>query len=246
LKAPICPPPTLDLAESALFLDLDGTLAKILPQPVDVRPDAERTRVLRWLMQSMDGRVAILSGRGLGDVDRILEGAVTSVAAVHGLEQRMPDGALVTHLPAPGLPEAKVALQSLANSELGLVVEDKGLSVALHYRQAPRAERRVRRATLQLARSLGLVLQEGSMVSELRTPGPDKGDALTAFLSQAPFAGHVPVMVGDDLTDEHAFDSASAAGGYGVLVGAKRPSGARYWLSGVADVLDWLRAGGAR
>lgn len=244
MKAPICPPPTLSLAESALFLDLDGTLAMILPQPVDVRPDAERTRVLRWLMQAMSGRVAILTGRSLRDVDRILEGAVTSVAAVHGLEQRRPDGALVTHVPAPSLPEARVALQRLASSEPGLVVEDKALSVALHYRQAPRAEQMVRGASLQLARSLGLVLQEGSMVCELRTPGPHKGDALTAFLSQAPFAGHVPVMVGDDLTDEHAFDAASAAGGFGVLVGAQRPSGARYWLPGVAEVLDWLRTGG--
>ena len=81
------------------------------------------------------------------------------------------------------------------------------------------------------------------MVCELRTIGPNKGDSLRSFLEQHPFLGCTPVMVGDDLTDEHAFEVAEALGGYGVLVGPPRPSHARYRLGTTAAVLAWLESG---
>jgi trehalose 6-phosphate phosphatase len=91
-----------------------------------------------------------------------------------------------------------------------------------------------------LAQETGLALQPGSMVLELKTPGADKGLALTAFMSEAPFQGGIPVMVGDDLTDEHGFEAAERLGGFGVLVGPERATAARYRLEDVNAVLDWL------
>jgi trehalose 6-phosphate phosphatase len=81
------------------------------------------------------------------------------------------------------------------------------------------------------------------MVSEVRTAGPDKGDSLKEFLNVTPFAGRMPVMVGDDLTDEHAFGAAEEMGGYGILVGRPRRTAARYRLASVAEVRSWLAAG---
>ena len=131
------PPPRLDTARTALFLDLDGTLADIVAEPRLVGPDADRSRVLQGLVMAMNRRVAVLTGRSLADVDRILEGLVVPVAAVHGLDRRMPDGNRVTFLPSHRLPEAKQILKALVDTEEGLMLEDKGSSIAVHYRQAP-------------------------------------------------------------------------------------------------------------
>jgi trehalose 6-phosphate phosphatase len=237
------PPPILDAQRVALFLDLDGTIAEISERPGDVGPLATRTRRLDAIGRALDGRLAILTGRTLEDVDRILERAVTSVAAVHGLVRRWPDASVVRTESSPGLAEARRAFETMALAEPDLIVEDKGSSVALHYRQVPGAERAVREATSRIASASGLVVQHGSMVSELRTPGPDKGDALRAFLDDPVFTGFKPVMVGDDLTDEPAFAVAHELGGYGVLVGPPRAPAARFGLERVPDVLTWLAPG---
>lgn len=232
-------PPRLDRQGTALFLDLDGTLAEIEARPDDVGPSLRRTRVLAALAEAMGGRVAVLTGRTLAEADRIVGGAVPAVAAVHGLVRRGPRGGVEEPRPAPGLPQARESLRLLAEDK-GLLLEDKGTSVAIHYRARPETEAEVRAAARRVAGATGLVLQEGTMVSELRSPGPHKGDALRAFLAEPPFAGHMPVMVGDDLTDEHAFAAAAAAGGYGILVGPPRETRARFRLGSVAEVLDWL------
>jgi trehalose 6-phosphate phosphatase len=239
-QAALPPPPPVDPDRTSLFLDLDGTLAEIAPRPEDVAAEPARSRVLAALGAATGGRVAVLTGRTLEEADRILDGAVAAVSAVHGLVRRLPDGAVVAFQASPKLPEAARTLETLARGRRGLIVEDKGVSVALHYRQAPEAEGAVRETTGSIARTTGLVVQDGAMVSELRTAGPHKGDALRAFMGDAPFAGGVPVMVGDDLTDEDAFAAAEALGGYGVLVGPPRPTRARYRLGAVAEVLAWL------
>jgi hypothetical protein len=92
-----------------------------------------------------------------------------------------------------------------------------------------------------LAAELGLTVQDGDMVVELRAEGPDKGGAVEAFMAEPPFAGFRPVFVGDDLTDEHGFAAARARGGFGVVVGARRPTAALYALSDVGAVQQWLR-----
>lgn len=119
-------------------------------------------------------------------------------------------------------------------------MEQKGFSYALHYRAAPQHESAVREFTASIAAAMGLTVQNGSMVSEVRTPGPNKGTALKDFMKREPFAGFTPVMVGDDLTDEDAFVAADEMGGYGILVGSNRASRAWFRIPSVPDVMSWL------
>lgn len=240
LEVPFQTPPSLDLSTTALFLDLDGTLADIAQTPGEVGPAARRTRVLKALARALDGRLAILSGREITEIDRILEHAVPSVAGMHGLDRRTADGKLDSTPPHPALPDVREALALLARAERGLLLEDKQTSVALHYRLRPEAGPAVIDCARRLARQTGLILQEGHMVAELRTPGPDKGEALAAFMAEAPFRGAKPVMIGDDLTDEDAFAAAVAHGGDAILIGLPRRSRSRWRLDDPDALLDWL------
>jgi trehalose 6-phosphate phosphatase len=235
-------PGPLELEGVALFLDLDGVLAPIAARPEDVVPVAARTRLLRALHQALDGRLAVISGRTIADLDRILDGSVAALAGVHGLERRGAGGGLWRAEPSPALGGLRPAFASLTQAWPGVEIEEKGLSVGIHYRAAPAALAAVREVVESLAPSVDLTVQWGNMVAELRTPGPDKGDALTAFMAEPPFAGSRPIFVGDDLTDEHGFAAAAACGGYGVLVGAPRPTAARMRLDDVEAVYDWLNA----
>jgi trehalose 6-phosphate phosphatase len=232
-------PPKLTLT-AALFLDLDGTLAPLAPTPDAVPFDAHRAQVLTRLEAAMGGALAVISGRTVHDVRRILGPAPGAVAAVHGLVRCWPDGAVVQAPPGPGLAIARAALEDFVRQTTGLILEDKTLSLALHYRRAPDLKPAVVEIADRLAAETGLVRQDGVMVCELRSPGPNKGEALAAFMRTAPFAGRRPIMVGDDLTDEHGFEAAVADGGFGVLVGAPRPSAAAYRLEDADAVLDWL------
>lgn len=234
------PPPFALPRRSALFLDLDGTLAPIMPRPDDVGPDPRRARVLASLREAFEDRIAVVSGRDLPNLDYILGGAMPAIGAVHGLVRRTADGAVIAREPHEGLADARRILVELAHCERGLLFEDKGLSVALHYRNAPGCAEAVIEAAERLSQATGLVLQLGDMVAELRTPGADKGAAVTAFLREAPFLGATPVFVGDDLTDEDGFAAAARLGGFGVLVGESRPTEARYRLENTAAVFKWL------
>ena len=242
LEVPFQVPPSLDLACTSLFLDLDGTLADIAQTPGEVGPVARRTRVLQAVGRALDGRLAILSGREIREVDRILEGSVPCVAGLHGLDRRIADGRIDSTPPHPALPDARACLSQLARAERGLLLEDKGTSVAIHYRLRPEAGPAVIDCARRLSRQTGLVLQEGHMVAELRTPGPDKGEALAAFMSEVPFSSGKPVMIGDDLTDEDAFAAAIALGGEAILIGQPRRSRARWRLEDPAALLAWLEA----
>jgi trehalose 6-phosphate phosphatase len=235
-------PAALPLDGAALFLDLDGTLAPIAERPQDVVPDPRRTSLLERLSRRAGGRLAVITGRSLEDVDRILEGCVLPVAAVHGLVRRCSDGRIERAPPHPGVVEAGTAFRALAEGDPRLLVEDKGVSVALHYRQAPEAAGIANAAATRLAADTGLWRQDGSMVVELRTPGASKGDSVRAFLAEAPFVGARPVFLGDDLTDEDGFAAAAGLGGYGVLVGPERPTKAGFRLRNVDQALDWLEA----
>jgi trehalose 6-phosphate phosphatase len=228
------------LDRAALFLDLDGTLAPIAPTPCAVGPEPRRASVLTRAQQALGGRLAVISGREIEEVDRICEGRVGCVAGVHGLEWRGPDLARRSQQPHAMLQRAVQDLTALAAGDPRLLVERKGLSVALHYRGAPEAGAWIEGAASRIAWTTGLVLQRGSMVVELRTPGPDKGDAVRSFMIHPPFSGAVPIYVGDDLTDEPAFAAAQAAGGQGVRVSPQGTTAARYALPGPETVLDWI------
>jgi trehalose 6-phosphate phosphatase len=236
-------PKPLRLDDTALFLDLDGTLAPIAARPQDVRPDPRRTSLLERLARRLDGRLAVVSGRTVADIDRILEGCVIPVAAVHGLVRRDPDGQVIQAAAHPGLDRATAAFGAFAARDRGLIVEPKaGLSVALHFRQAPDQAADARALARDLAAETGLALQDGDMVEELRTPGASKGDSVRAFMAMPSFAGARPVFVGDDVTDEDGFEAVQALGGLGVCVGAARATGARFRLAGVEAALEWLEA----
>jgi len=236
------PPPPTRLPRPALFLDMDGVLAPLAETPDAVVPHPERTAALRALADRLHGRVAIISGRTIAEIDRIAEAASASASGVHGLERRRADGSLDRIEASPAVRDAVAAFEAFARTRPGVIVEDKAVSAGLHYRGAP-AEAD---AALALARALadrtGLTLQAGNLVVELKTPGTSKGTALNAFMLEPPFAGAVPVMLGDDLTDEDGFRAAEALGGFGVLVGPPRETAARYGLPGVGAVLKWLNA----
>jgi trehalose 6-phosphate phosphatase len=225
---------------AALFLDLDGVLAELAPTPESVGPDPRRAAVLARLAERLEGRLAVVSGREISDVDRILEGGVALVAGVHGLERRGPDGQVSRRDPAPGVALAAAAFDRFAEGRPGVLVERKGVATGLHVRRAPHLADEARALAADLAREHGLAHQPGHMIEELKTPGADKGSALSAFMAEAPFAGATPVMVGDDLTDEHGFAAAAAGGGFGILVGPPRRTAAGYRLAGPAEVLAWL------
>ena len=234
------PPPPARLEGISLFLDMDGVLAPLAPRPEDVVPVARRTAVLRRLSERLEGRLAIVSGRTLAEIDRISEAAAPAASGVHGLEIRRRDGSLERPEPHPAVRTVVAALETYAADRPGMIVEDKAVSAGLHYRQAPGFAADVRRLGEKLAAETGLAIQHGDQVMELKTPGTSKGTAVRAFMAEAPFAGAVPVMVGDDLTDEDGFEAATALGGFGVLVGPERATAARYRLDDVEAVLGWL------
>ncbi|NJC40289.1 trehalose 6-phosphate phosphatase [Brevundimonas alba] len=236
------PPPPARMPRPALFLDMDGVLAPLADTPDAVVPDPDRTAALRNAAVRLGGRVAIISGRTIDEIDRIAEASAASASGVHGLERRRADGSLQRAKASPGVRHAVAAFETFARTRPGVIVEDKAVSAGLHYRGAPAEEAAALSLAEDLAEQTGLTLQAGNLVVELKTPGTSKGTALTAFMQEPPFAGAVPVMLGDDLTDEDGFRAATELGGFGVLVGPVRETAARYGLPDVAAVLAWLNA----
>jgi trehalose 6-phosphate phosphatase len=226
----------------ALFADFDGTLAPIAATPQAVGPDASRRRLIDALMRALSGRFAVVSGRSLADIDRVLEDRVAPVAAVHGLVRRNAKRAIATaHVDESAITVVLDTARAFAANHTGLIVEDKGSAVALHYRQTPADGPMCRALARNLAADLGLQIQEGDMVVELRAPGPDKGAAINAFMAEPPFAGYTPIFLGDDFTDESGFEAVQARGGFGVIVGGRRPTAAKYALPNVAAARRWLQ-----
>lgn len=227
---------------AALFLDLDGTLLPFGPDPARVVAEGQVKALLYKLEVVMEGRLAVVSGRPIEDVDRILDTCVECVAGNHGRERRTRWGRLEAIAPHPELPMVQKLILAFAERWPGLAAEPKPLSVALHYRGAPGAARSARDLARALADATGMDCQEGEKVIELLTPGPDKGDAVRALMTEAPFRGATPIFIGDDLTDEAAFKAVSALGGFGVCVGAGWRRYATARLDGPNEVLGWLAA----
>jgi trehalose 6-phosphate phosphatase len=237
--ASLPPPPALDDG-AALFLDFDGTLIELAERPDAIRVPPALGSLLERLRDRLKGRVAIVSGRAIADLERYLPDAPIAFCGSHGLELGMADGSrLPLDLP-PGLGEVRERVHAFAGERHGLLVEEKPAGVALHYRQAPGEASAVADFMASLAREEQLVVQPGNMVVELRPAGANKGDAVRRLMREEPFRGATPFFLGDDLTDEDGFVAAVDLGGAGVLVGAERETAARYLLPSVQAVADWL------
>ena len=238
-------PPLSLLDGAALFLDFDGTLVELAETPDSIRVPGALRALLDRLSRKLEGRLAIVSGRAIADLDLYVGTAGISVAGSHGLELRAPDGRVSRPPPVAALEDARIEVASFAVGREGLLVEEKPASVALHYRRAPALEGEVAAFMAGLAERTGLAVQAGKMVAELRPPGPTKGDAVVALMAEPAFDGARPVVVGDDITDEDAFEAAVRLGGDGVLVGPPRATAARWRLDDVEAVSRWLRQAAA-
>jgi trehalose 6-phosphate phosphatase len=236
-------PPPLDRLQ-ALFLDFDGTLVEIALAPGLVQVPAELPHLLGELVDRLDGAVAVVSGRPLDELAYLLAPFAGGIAADHGLERRYSDGN-VTRCPVPPkLAEARLVLAEFAARCDGVVLEDKGGSLAVHYRQAPAARASCRTLVRRLALESGGVFDalDGKMVIELMPRSGGKGRAIADFLANAPFRGRLPVFVGDDTTDEDGFAAVNRLGGVSVHVGGGGTI-ARHNLATVGDVWAWLARG---
>lgn len=233
----------LRLDDIALFLDLDGTLAPFTAVPEGVGPDIRRNALLKRMAVRLEGRMAIISGRSVAEIDRIVEGVIPAVAGSHGLQRRDARLDMITASLHSGVEQARQEVVALARKFPDIRVEEKPLSVALHYRLDPALEPVVQVFAEDLARRTGLKLQWGNLVAEFLTPGMDKGRAVRAFMVEPPFIGSIPLFVGDDLTDEDGFRVVNALGGIGILVGPLRETWASYRLESVEAVHAWLESG---
>ncbi|MCI4644465.1 MAG: trehalose-phosphatase [Hyphomonadaceae bacterium] len=237
------PPPPALTGTLALFLDFDGTLAGIQDDPETVALPTGGGDLLSALARQLDGALALVSGRDVRDLSARTPLNVWR-AGGHGLE-----------ICAPGetpadirklAPEALMAAVETATASIpGARVEPKGEVIAVHYRAAPEHGERL---GIALGEALSpfetYSLQSGKMVFEAKPSHAHKGRALARMMQQVPFSGRVPVMVGDDTTDEDAMRVAMELGGWAVKVG-QGASAAEYGLGGPEEVWTWLRAAAA-
>lgn len=237
--SPSLPPPQPDWA---WFLDLDGTLLDIAASPGGVAVPAGLVATLTALRTTAHGALAVVSGRPVQQVRDLLEPLRPAAAGLHGLELVTPDG--LRHGPKKPLPPAgnlRRTLQEGVKSLPGVEFENKGSTMAVHYRQAPGSEQAVRRIMeAALAKSRGFELLEGKKVFEFRPIGIHKGTAIAEFMAIAPFAGRLPVYVGDDQTDEDAFKTVIGMGGVTIRVGEEGPTIAQWQVESPAALRLWL------
>ncbi|WP_369979880.1 trehalose-phosphatase [Xanthomonas bundabergensis] len=237
------PPPRLDDA-CALFLDVDGTLIAFADRPDGVHLLPEVREAIGRLSARLGGALALVSGRPLAQLDALFAPLRLPAAGLHGHELRSDSNARAA-MPADtsqwlhGLHQRAAHLRQ---AHPGVLVEDKGASLALHWRAAPDAGPQVIAFAQQQIDALpGYRLQPGDHVVEFVPEGSDKGQALTTLLQHPPFRGRRPVFVGDDLTDEFGFAAANRHGGWSVLVGTRADSAATFALPDTHGVHAWLR-----
>lgn len=234
------PPPD---PEWALFLDVDGTLIEIAETPDGVSVGSDLPTLLDRLRSALGGALALVSGRALRDLDRLFGLLHLPAAGLHGLERRGATGAIARRsAPAADLKTIRTALHGFAAAHPGVIVEDKTLSVALHYRLAPAVESEARQLVDRLVPTSGgsLCIQEGKMVLEIKPKGPNKGDVIRSFMNEPPFIGRIPVFVGDDITDEDGFAAVNALGGHSIRIGNDRPTQAGWQIDSVDALRAWL------
>jgi trehalose 6-phosphate phosphatase len=228
----------------ALFLDVDGTLLEIAATPDLVRVPSSLRNTLQITFERAQGAFALLSGRSLDDLDKLFFPSVFPAAGKHGLEVRLSGGRVVRPEIDPSiLDRARGWLRMLQKENRGLLLEDKGISLAMHCRLAPKLAPEVEMVMNEMSEELGgaFIVRPGKCVFELMPRGFDERTAIQLFMKQPEFAGRTPVFVGDDPTDEVGFQAVNEMRGHTVRVGKLEETAARYRFSNVSTVVAWLR-----
>jgi len=224
------------------FLDVDGTLLEIAERPELVHVEDATRDLLAGVREAAGGALALISGRTVADLDVLFAPLVLPAAGQHGVERRDALGRIHRHVfDEAALRRVAVRLASFAQAN-GLLFEDKGHALALHYRQAPARAGAARAEMDQAARELGpdFDVLAGKNVFELKPCGRDKGVAVEEYMAERPFAGRTPVFIGDDVTDEFGFGVVNRLGGHSVKVG-EGDTVARWRLADTRTVAEWLR-----
>ena len=240
------PPPLSALIAAgpvALFLDFDGTLVELASGPNAIEPIGDLSKRLDALALRLGGRLAIVSGRGIADIESHIGDVAVAIAGSHGSDIRSAGGVALGAGPAV-LPKAiEQALRDFAFSE-GVNYEHKPHGGALHYRANPDCGPAVHAFAQNLADEHGWAVQNGKCVAELVAKNVSKGSAVTALMNTPPFAGSRPIFIGDDVTDEAGFRACHDLDGVGILVGnigeRRDKTDAAHHLNSVAAVHAWL------
>ncbi|MDO3388440.1 trehalose-phosphatase [Gilvimarinus sp. SDUM040013] len=225
-----------------LFLDFDGTLVDFAQTPEGVYVPEELRQVLGALAVQLNGALALVSGRALDSLSGLINLPLT-MAGSHGAEWRYGDGP-VMHRDLESAEFVKIKAKLLEYAEdRGLIVEDKGHAIALHYR----GKEHLREALdsyiddqLSLGERTDMRVIKGNCVREIQPVGVDKGVAIAHFMSTSPFIGRQPVYIGDDTTDEDGFAWVNQNGGVSIKVGpGESCAGVR--LCDTGEVLAFLQ-----
>lgn len=225
------------------MLDIDGTLLDIAPRPDEVRVPSRLRGILQNLWSQLDGALAFISGRPLADIDRIFEPLKLPAVGGHGAELRPTiESNVIDQLAQPLDPKLKKLLAAIGKLGPGIIVEDKAYSLAIHYRLAPKLGGDVVRSVAAITEKYGahrLELLPGKSVIEIKHRGFDKGTALRQLMGCKCFHGRRPVFIGDDTTDDAAFEVLPEFSGVGLSVGGIVP-GASFNFETPHDVRVWL------
>jgi trehalose 6-phosphate phosphatase len=224
-----------------LFLDVDGTLLELADTPGGVAVDPGLLPLLARLREAARGAVALVSGRTIESIDRLLGEAGLPVAGLHGCERRDARGTLhVAPIAREQLADLRAGLERLVTRHPGLLLEDKGAGVALHFLKARELEHELRAEVALLAAPLvpKFAILDGHAVIEVKPAAHTKDSAVTAFMEEEPFRGRLPIFIGDDQTDYGGFAAVRRHDGMAIAVGSRVKS--EWWLPGPAAVRRWL------
>jgi trehalose 6-phosphate phosphatase len=233
---------SLDIHQVAILLDIDGTLLDIAPTPHDVRVPTTLRRTLAKLQASTGGALALVSGRSLRDIDLIFSPLQLSAVGGHGAEIRLLSNGKASQEVLPLDKKLRSRFAAIAESGDGIIVEDKGYSLALHYRLVPEKQRAIEDAVAAICADLPTAFVEvlpGKSVLEIKKIGFNKGSAIQYLMSHPPFAGRRPIFVGDDKTDDAAFAVLPEFNGVAISVGRMVP-GVTQRFEAPTDVRRWL------
>jgi len=228
-----------------VFLDVDGTLVELTDSPLETFADQELKALLGTVAERLGGALALVSGRSIQYLDALFKPLSLPAAGLHGVERRKASGVMQgTSFVDTQLDRARTAVNAFVEAHPGTSVEDKGRTIAVHFRMAPQHESSVRESLVAITNPLRVNyhIQEGNMVLEIKPRGFSKGAAIKTFMQEPPFSGRRPVFVGDDLTDQGGFRVVEEQGGISVAVGDRvrgqfgidDPAAVRSWLRGIA------------